>query len=177
MGKFDFEEMDSAMQNAGSKHQYEQQTELLNKNIGLAQELNENLGLYIKQAQNLIKVVRAIIFDIDKASTIKCPTNLKPLLNDYTNEVCIEVLKKMNIEATKIVNRIAAMEKRKTISESLFYILWITAILLFLFFIMVSYLNYNFLQVDKLWNLIFVFGFLISFAIGITIYLCRRDSE
>ena len=111
------------------------------------------------------------------ASTIKCPTNLKPILKEYTNEVYIEILKKMNTKATKIVNRIAAMEKRKTIPDSLFYILWITAILLFLFFIMVSYLNYAFFHVDKLWNLIFVFCFLISFAIGVTIYLCRRDSE
>ena len=177
MGKFDFDEMDSAMQNADSKHQYEQQTELLNRNIQLVQKLNEKLGVYIEETYSLIQGYKALITDLNKASTIKCPTNLKPLLNDYANEVCIEVLKKMNTEATKIVNRISAMEKRKTIPESLFYILWITAILLFLFFIMVSYLNYTFFHVDKLWNLIFVFGFLISFSIGITIYLCRRDSE
>ena len=177
MGKFDFEEMDSAMQNAGSKHQYEQQTELLNKNIGLAQELNENLGLYIKQAQNLIKVVRAIIFDIDKASTIKCPTNLKPLLNDYTNEVCIEILKKMNTEATKIVNRIAAMEKRKALPESLFYALMISAIFFFAFFVTICYLNYAFFHLDKLWSLIIGISIFISFGISVTIYLCNRSNN
>ncbi len=141
MGKFDFDEMDSAMQNAESKRQYEQQTELLNKNIELAQELNENLGLYIEQAQNLIKVVRAIIFDIDKASTIKCPSNLHSLLDNYANDVCIEVIKKMNAEATKVVSRISAMEKRKALPDSLFYVLMISAFFFFAFFVTLCYLR------------------------------------
>ena len=177
MGKFDFDEIDSAVQNAETKHQYEQQTELLNKNIQLIQELNEKLGIYIEETYFLIQGYKDLITDLNNASTIKCPTNLKPLLNDYANEVCVDVIKKMNTEAIKIINRISAAEKRKTMPESLFYILWITTTFLFLFFVMMCYLNCAFFHVDKLWNLIIVFGILISLAIGITIYLCKRNSE
>ena len=129
MGKFDFDEMDSAIQNAESKRQYEQQTEFLNKKIELIQELHDSIGIYIEEVRNLVIAVRAIISDINKASTIKCPSNLKSLLDNYANETCIDVTKKMNAEATKVVSRISAMEKRKALPESLFYVLMISAIL------------------------------------------------
>ena len=70
MGKFDFDEIDSAMQNAESKHQYEQQTELLNRNIQLVQELNEKLGMYIEETCFLIQGYKDLITDLNKASTI-----------------------------------------------------------------------------------------------------------
>ena len=174
MGKFDFDEMDSAMQNAESKRQYEQQTELLNKNIELAQELKENLGLYIEQAQNLIKVVRAIIFDIDKASTIKCPSNLKSLLDDYANEVCRYVIKMMNAEATKIVKKIETSGNRKTISDSLFYVLWIASILFVAFFVTLCFLNYALFNLDTLWQAILVFGVMTVCTLGIALNLTRK---
>ena len=131
--------------------------------------------LYIEQAQNLIKVVRAIIFDIDKASTIKCPSNLKPLLDNYANEVCFDVTKKMNAEATKVVSRISAMEKRKALPESLFYVLIISAIFFFAFFVTVCYLNYAFFLLAELWAVVSVFGLMTVFTIGLAIYLTRKS--
>ena len=177
MGKFDFDEMDSAIQNAESKRQYEQQTEFLNKKIELIQELHDSIGIYIEEVRNLVIAVRAIISDINKASTIKCPSNLKSLLDNYANETCIDVTKKMNAEATKVVSRISAMEKRKALPESLFYVLMISAIFFFAFFVTLCYLNYAFFHLDKLWSLIIGFSILISLAIGIAIYLCNRSDN
>ena len=177
MGKFDFDEMDSAMQNAESKRQYEQQTELLNKNIVLLKEVNESLAVYILEAGALCKSYKSLISDLNEAATIKCPSNLKPLLSKFVSEVCIDVTKKMNAEATKVVSRISAMEKRKALPESLFYVLIISAIFFFAFFVTLCYLNYAFFHLDKLWSLIIGFSIFISLAIGISIYLCNRSDN
>ena len=177
MGKFDFDEMDSAMQNAESKRQYEQQTELLKQNIVLLKEVNESLAVYILEAGALGKSYKSLIFDLNEAATIKCPSNLKPLLSKFASEVCIDVTKKINAEATKVVRRISAMEKKKALPESLFYVLMISAISFLAFFVSVCCLNYAFFLLDKLWSLIIGFSIFISLAIGIAIYLCNRSDN
>ena len=174
MGKFDFDEMDSAMQNAESKHQYEQQTELLKQNIVLLKEVNESLAVYILEAGALCKSYKSLISDLNEAATIKCPSNLNSLLDNYTNAVCIDVTKKMNVEATKVVSRISAMEKRKALPESLFYVLMISAISFFAFFVTVCYLNYALFHLVKLWAVVSVFGLMTVFTIGLAIYPRRK---
>ena len=175
MGKFDFDEMDSAMQNAESKHQYEQQTELLKQNIVLLKEVNEKLSVYTLEAGALGKSYKSLIYDLNEASTIKCPSNLKSLLDNYANETCIDVTKKMNAEATKVVSRISAMEKRKALPESLFYVLTISAISFFAFFVTVCYLNYAFFLLAELWTVVSVFGTMTLCTIGISLYLIKKS--
>ena len=174
MGKFDFEEMDSAMQNAESKSQYEQQTELLNRNIKLVQELHEKLGIYIEETSFLIQGYKSLIADLNNASTIKCPSNLKSLLDDYANEVCRYVIKMMNAEATKIVKRIETSGNKKTISDSLFYVLWIASILFVAFFVTLCYMNCALFHLDVLWQAMLVFGVMTVCTLGIALYLTRK---
>ena len=175
MGKFDFDEMDSAMQNAESKHQYEQQTELLKQNIILLKEVNKRLSLYTLEAGALGKSYKSLISDLNEAATIKCPSNLKSLLDNYANAVCIDVTKKMNVEATKVVSRISAMEKRKALPESLFYVLMISAISFLAFFVTVCYLNYAIFLLAELWTVVSAFGLMTVITIGIAIYLTRKS--
>ena len=176
MGKYDFDEMDSAMQNAESKHQYEQQTELLKQNIILLKEVNERLSVYTLEAGALGKSYKSLISDLNEAATIKCPSNLNSLLDNYANAVCIDVTKKMNVEATKVVSRISAMEKRKALPESLFYVLIISAISFLAFFVTVCYLNYALFHLAKLWAVVSAFGLMTVVSIGASLYLTKKTT-
>ena len=167
MGKFDFDEMDSAMQNAESLQLYEQQTKLLKENTEVLNNLNENIHLFIETTECLTKNMRPMIEELDKASTIKCNPSLKEKMLVYSDEVCDHIKGKMNEEATEVLRRFTVVNSRKYISEFMFYSLVIIAIAHISLMTTLCFANLYIFHSHKLWQIIGVFC--VSLAISISI--------
>ena len=171
MGKFDFDEMDSATENAKSLQLYEQQTKLLKENTEVLNNLNENIHLFIETAECFVKDINPIIEELDKASTIKCNSSLKEKMLVYSDEVCDHIKEKIYDEATDILRRFTVVESRKYISEFLFYCLVIIAIVHFSLLTTLCFANLYIFHSHKLWQIFGVFCVSLAFSICITRYV------
>lgn len=172
--KFDFEEVDAAIQVAEAKDKYEHEIRNYDKATKEAENAKQRITEYKKELDNFANKMEPVIKDLNEACTIKLPKEVKKEYNAMFDNACDKMVKRIEEAGCKAEKRIKDREDRKTISEPLFYCMWWIIVMLSLFFGCVWYANYEFLHLDMLWKMITYIGGLSIIGIVLIVYYCNK---
>lgn len=171
--KFDFEEADAAIQEAGAKDKYEHEARNYTKvseEVELATQKMTDCKVTLEDFPNKMEPV---IKGLSDACTIKLTEKVKKEYNTLFDNACTKMINRIEEAGRKAEKRIKDREDRKTISEPLFYCMWWMIVMLSLFFGCVCYANYEFLHLDMMWKMIVYIGAPIIVGGALIIFYCK----
>lgn len=172
--KFDFSEMEEAIQDAGNTQSEAHDSKILENNYTALNTLNHNVEELRKELSTLVPSLNSAAKVVNEASKTTITDETRQQIKKIGEEICNKLTNKLESKGSNIIEQMARQEQRIAIPYITFYCMALSIILFSCFFACIVFANYTIFHLSLLWKVIGLFAVLLIFIITLIVLVCNK---